>query len=118
MTSNPYIYKVTKIHKFVDGDTIQATIDLGFGVYIDERFRLNGINTAELHGPDSAQALKAQKWLENKLKRCLPTLWVQSEKRDSFRRWLGTFIYVSKKGEENINKTMVDSGLAVVYKRK
>lgn len=115
---NEYTYKVVKVHKVLDGDTIQATVDLGFGVYVDERFRLFGINTPELDGPENVLADKARVWLERKLKRSVSGLWVKSEKRDSFRRWLGTFLYQSKTGTEDINQTLITKGLAKPYKRK
>ena len=46
-----YEYKC-KIRKVVDGDTVDAEIDLGFGVYMKQRVRLYGINT-----PDSGNMI-------------------------------------------------------------
>ncbi len=36
-----------KCTRVVDGDTIDATIDLGFGVFVAKRIRLAGINAPE-----------------------------------------------------------------------
>ena len=41
-----YEYR-TKVERVVDGDTIDGEIDLGFGIFIRERIRLNGIDTPE-----------------------------------------------------------------------
>jgi micrococcal nuclease len=41
-----YIYKA-KCERVVDGDTIDATIDLGFDTWKKIRIRLVGINAAE-----------------------------------------------------------------------
>ena len=42
-----FIYHVTAIEKVVDGDTIDAVIDLGFDVRYAGRVRLLGIDTPE-----------------------------------------------------------------------
>jgi len=36
-----------KLIRVVDGDTVDAEIDLGFNIYIRERIRLMGIDTPE-----------------------------------------------------------------------
>ena len=41
-----YQYNTT-VERVVDGDTIDGVIDLGFGIFIRERIRLNGIDTPE-----------------------------------------------------------------------
>jgi len=40
-----YEYRVKKILKVVDGDTIDVDIDLGFSVSFTQRVRLAGIDT-------------------------------------------------------------------------
>ena len=41
-----YTYKA-KLERVVDGDTLDASIDLGFDVIVRKRIRLAGINTPE-----------------------------------------------------------------------
>ena len=41
-----YNFRVTKINRVVDGDTIDVTIDLGFDLYKKERVRV-GVDTPE-----------------------------------------------------------------------
>lgn len=43
----------------VDGDTIDVVVDCGFEQYRTERVRVLGVNTPELHDPDSAVRLRA-----------------------------------------------------------
>jgi micrococcal nuclease len=43
---NDYRYDA-KIIKVIDGDTIDAIVDLGFNISIKERFRLYGVDTPE-----------------------------------------------------------------------
>ena len=42
-----YNFRVTKIDKVLDGDTIDVTIDLGFDLYKKERVRIAGVDTPE-----------------------------------------------------------------------
>jgi endonuclease YncB( thermonuclease family) len=62
-----YHYRVKKINKVFDGDTISLKLDLGFNMSIDKVFRLASINTPELKGKNKKDALKAKEFLENKL---------------------------------------------------
>ena len=40
-----YNFRVVKINRVVDGDTIDVTIDLGFDLYKKERVRVAGVDT-------------------------------------------------------------------------
>ena len=74
--------------KIVDGDTLDLAVDLGFMVSIEERFRLDGINAPEVKGEERPRGLAAKEYLEG----LIPvgsTVWVESIKRGSFRRWIG-----------------------------
>jgi micrococcal nuclease len=46
-----YIYNCS-LSRVVDGDTIDAVIDLGFDILIKQRIRLYGINTPECRTRD------------------------------------------------------------------
>jgi len=52
MDKDPYIYRVKEVLKIVDGDTIDANIDLGFDVTVKKRVRFMGINTPECRTRD------------------------------------------------------------------
>ena len=63
-----FIYKITAVEKVVDGDTIDAVLDLGFDVGIRARIRLLGMDTPEsrtrdleekFYGKLSSSALKS-----------------------------------------------------------
>ncbi len=45
-----------KVKRVVDGDTVDFTVDLGFGVKIDIRTRLSGVDTPERGHEDWAKA--------------------------------------------------------------
>jgi len=48
------------VHRAVDGDTVEVTIDLGFGVDLRRFVRLSGIETAELQGGDRLRGQAAR----------------------------------------------------------
>ena len=129
----PFVYSITAIEKVVDGDTVDAVIDLGFDVRFCGRIRLLGIDTPEsrtrdleekFYGKLSTAALKS--WLhwaimsdrddiEIKL-RC-----PEADSRGKFGRILGElWINCTADGQEfsgwtNLNKWMCESGYAVGY---
>lgn len=48
MDPDLYRYRATVV-RWIDGDTVDMDVDLGFGVTIRQRFRLHGVDTPELH---------------------------------------------------------------------
>ena len=52
-----YTYNI-KLDRVVDGDTIDAVIDLGFNVSIKKRVRFSGVNTPECRTKDLEEKSK------------------------------------------------------------
>jgi micrococcal nuclease len=49
MTAPETVYKYrAMVHNWVDGDTVDLLVDLGFRTKMEDRFRLYGINTPEM----------------------------------------------------------------------
>lgn len=53
-----YVFKAY-IFNVVDGDTVDAELDLGFSIKIKQRLRLNGIDTPERGQPGYQEAKEA-----------------------------------------------------------
>ena len=69
-----YNFRVTKINRVVDGDTIDVTIDLGFDLYKKERVRIAGVDTPEKRTRDKeekALGLDATIWMKEKLEEAI-----------------------------------------------
>ena len=101
-----------KVERVVDGDTIDAMIDLGFDVQVKKRIRFMGINTPESRTRDleeKARGIASKIRLEELLESGQFTL--QSMGVGKFGRCLG-IIYVDK---VNVNKTLITEGHAVEY---
>lgn len=112
-----YTYKA-KLLRIVDGDTVDAEIDLGFGVFMKQRIRLYGINTPESRTRDleeKERGLAAKARLTEILGKdfIIETI---LNKRGKFGRILGTLHVEQEDGSrKNINQTLVEEGHAVEY---
>ena len=116
-----YIYR-GKLERVVDGDTIDALIDVGFDIWIRKRIRYSGIDTWESRTRDLEEKAKG---LEAKA-RNKELLMEVSSKPGYFRlksfgvgkygRVLGEIYIEDKEGKQyNINKTLISEGHAYVY---
>ena len=84
-----YEYRVKKVLKVVDGDTIDVDIDLGFDISFTSRVRLAGIDT-----PESRTTNKDEKVLglevKDRLKHLISTantVVIRTEKPDSSEKY-------------------------------
>jgi len=116
-----YIYR-GKLERVVDGDTIDALIDVGFDIWIKKRIRYSGIDTWESRTRDLAEKAKG---LEAKA-RNKALLMEVSSKSGYFRlkshgvgkygRVLGEIFIEDDEGKQyNINETLISEGHAYVY---
>ena len=105
-----YHEKQFTVINIVDGDTIDAILNLGFSVMIKERFRLARIDTPELKLEEREAGLKAKAFVELQL--LGKEVFIKSLGRDKYGRWIAE-IYVLH-GEEsiNFNDELVEKGYA------
>jgi micrococcal nuclease len=110
-----YQYKIKKINRVIDGDTVDLDIDLGFGITIKQRVRLKGINAAEtrtLNSEEKDKGLAAKEWLKKELSR--EGEWViETIKEDKYGRMLGTLYFVGD--PVTVNERMLNEGIAQPY---
>lgn len=110
-----YAY-AARVLRWVDGDTVDLRVDLGFHTYVETRFRLYGIDTPERGQKNHDQATA----LCNSLAPVGADVFIRSHKdADKYGRWLAD---ITTKGIEldnadgtNINTRLVEFGLAVRY---
>jgi len=111
-----YHYKC-KLDRVIDGDTVDATIELGFKITIHKRIRLMGLDAPETRTRDKEEkehGLESKAWLANRIKVDGDGYFeLITEKDDSgkYGRLLGT-LYVD---HVNLNEQMVDLQLAEPY---
>lgn len=102
-----YTYKATVI-RWVDGDTVWLRVDLGFRLWMEEDFRLFGLDTPEHNKPGGVEATA--------FSRAFAPVGTQVTLKsykdpDKYGRWLAD-VFV---GSESINIALVANGNAVSY---
>ena len=108
-----YEYKA-KLIKIIDGDTIDAEIDLGFKISIRKRIRFLGINAPETRTRDLDEkqaGLKAKSRLETLFDASEGVFTLKSHGVGKFGRVLGE-IFIEN---TNINELLLNEGLASKY---
>ena len=113
-----YKYKA-KITSVYDGDTCTADIDLGFFMVLRKvKIRMYGIDTAEMRGgtvETKKAAVSARDFLRSKILN--QEVLVLSHGKGKYGRWLGELFIIDPvtKEEVNINKLLIEKGLAIDY---
>ena len=123
MVSPNYVYRCT-VTRVVDGDTVDADIDLGFQIIYKERIRLMGIDTPESrtrNKVEKALGLASKARLKELLKTAEPlqgkrgkkAIYLQTSKegKGKFGRILGT-LWVNG---ENVNDILISENHARPY---
>lgn len=103
------------ITRIVDGDTVDAEIDLGFDITYKSRVRLYGIDTPESRTRDldeKARGKLAAKFLSDAILHA-DKLVIQTklDKKGKFGRVLGVIVA----DDVDLNQAMIDNHLAVAY---
>ena len=117
-----YNFRVTKIVKVLDGDTIDVLIDLGFDLFKKERVRIAGVDTPEKRTRDLEEkelGIDATNWLKEKLESTLAgddQLFIRTELVGGvgkYGRLLG-WCYIGD-AEVSLNEQMITEGYAWEY---
>ena len=118
-----YNFRVTKIDKVLDGDTIDVTIDLGFDLFKKERVRVAGVDTPEKRTRDLEEkelGIDATNWLKKKLEDTIAgdgdELTIRTELvggTGKYGRLLG-WLYINE-DLISLNEQMITEGYAWAY---
>jgi micrococcal nuclease len=116
-----YVYR-GKLERVVDGDTIDALIDVGFDIWIKKRIRFSGIDTWESRTRDleeKKKGLAAKDRVIDLLTKVSskPGLFrIKSEGVGKYGRVLGQIYIMDKDGNQwDINETLINEGHAYTY---
>ena len=105
-------YRKAVVTNVVDGDTFDATVDLGFDVFTHQRFRLIGINAPEL---GTSVGERSKKALETLFKG--KNVVIKSTKPDSFGRYLADVHLETENGVVKACDYMIETGNAIFYNK-
>lgn len=108
-----YTYEA-KVVRVVDGDTIDALIDLGFDIHKKIRIRMAGINTPESRTRDleeKKRGLAAKARLKEILKENKNKFILESQGVGKY----GRCIAIIRIGDKSVNQQLIEEGHAVEY---
>jgi endonuclease YncB( thermonuclease family) len=110
------------VHRVLDGDTIEAVVDLGFGITTTQILRLRGIDAPELvskEGKEAKEALEKMLKLQDVGGRMAdgetggPVL-IKTVKSDKYDRYLADVFLPGAEGQEvYLNNLLLEKELAV-----
>tara|TARA_R100000030_G_scaffold25020_1_gene18187 strand:+ start:1137 stop:1526 length:390 start_codon:yes stop_codon:yes gene_type:complete len=116
-----YIYRA-KLDRVVDGDTVDALIDVGFDIWFKKRIRFKGLDTWEsrtrnLEEKKKGLAAKARtKELLEKVSSKSGYFRLKSYGLGKYGRVLGEIFVMDKDGKQwNVNETLISEGHAYIY---
>jgi micrococcal nuclease len=113
-----YEYRVKKVLKIVDGDTIDVDIDLGFDISYTQRVRLAGIDTPESRTKDAREKVLGLE-VKEKLKKSIDAakdVVIKTEKPDSSEKYGRILGWVYLDGAaKSINEQLIEEGYAWGY---
>lgn len=113
-----YEYRVKKVLKVVDGDTIDVDIDLGFDISFTSRVRLAGIDTPESRTTDKEEKVLGLE-VKDRLKTLISsanTIVIRTEKPDSSEKYGRILGWLFLDGaEKSVNEALIADGYAWGY---
>jgi len=116
-----YIYRA-KLDRVVDGDTVDALIDVGFDIWFKKRIRFKGVDTWESRTrnlEEKALGLKAKartKELLEKVSSKSGYFRIKSYGLGKYGRVIADIFIEDKNGKQwNVNQTLISEGHAYIY---
>lgn len=108
MIAPEYRYEAQVI-RWIDGDTVDLRVDLGFYMWMEGRFRLYGIDTPERGQEDYQEAID----FVNRVAPVGTRVVIQTYKSaDKYGRFLAI---IESASAFNVNQALMDEGLAYGY---
>ena len=97
--------------RVVDGDTAVFDIDVGLSVHVHESCRLYGINAPEMRGATREDGVAAMSYLQGLLGAGPLVVRTIKDRKCKYGRYL---VVIERDGVD-VNRAMVDAGMAVEY---
>ena len=116
-----YIYRA-KLERVVDGDTVDALIDVGFNIWFKKRIRFMGLDTWESRTRDLEEK-KLGKLAKERTRQLLEEVSskpgyfrIKSHGLGKYGRVLGE-VFIMDKDDKiwNVNETLIKEGHAYIY---
>ncbi len=102
------VFPLGEVKRWVDGDTVDVDVDLGFKVWSQQRFRLAHINTPEKKMPGYQEAIERV----NQIAPSGSKVIINCLGYDRYGRWIAEITTMDSK---NVNQILLDEKLAVRF---
>lgn len=112
---NDEYIRYAKVVRVVDGDTIDVSVDLGFGVWKKERLRLARIDTPEVRGKEKEAGLAAKAFVETAMSDQDMIIIKTSKQKGKFGRYIAEIEVLAEEEWENLNDMLLKEGYAKPY---
>ena len=112
-----YFYKA-RCTNVVDGDTVDLDIDLGFNIHVNERVRLEGIDTPEVRTSDPLEkeaGILVKSYVKNLIEGKMVYLHSTEFKTGKYGRVIGDIIMKSGDIEVSLCETLITKAYAKEY---
>ena len=114
-----YTYRAI-IERVVDGDTLLASVDCGFGIWTRQYLRLKGINSPE---SKTIAGTRAKDFVAAQLSKC-PLVVVKTYKTDKYDRYIADIFILPREPDAAIvaaqgqllNQVILEQGHAEIYR--
>jgi len=105
-----YTYQADVV-EVIDGDTLKASIPLGFGFTTLQKLRLRGLDAPEI---ESAEGKEAKAFLESRFRKSKASILIRTTRSDKYDRYLADVYITDTEGNQVfLNNLLLESGLAV-----
>jgi micrococcal nuclease len=113
-----YVYRADVVGVY-DADTIDAIVDLGFGINQKMRFRLARINAPEVKGSEKVKGLIARDYVRDKILGREVIIKTVKDEKEKFGRYLAEVFYNNRdvypelEELDNLSDRLVLQGMAI-----
>ena len=109
---NLYTYRISEVNRVIDGDTLDVSIDVGFGITVFQRIRMEKYDAPETWRPVTEAELKAgekcTQYLKNLISEHIDNLFIITSKHIGiYGRYGGELFYKDGVLYKSINDLMV-----------
>lgn len=108
-----YVYNI-RVMRVIDGDTVEAEIDLGFNITYKAHIRVAGVNCPEIHGKDRDKGRAAKDFTDHWLSQDY-RYWVKTAKPDKYGRVLGAIMRTRGNETEILAQALLKESHAIEY---
>ena len=101
------------VYDCYDGDTFKAIVDLGFSTVVKHTFRLYGVDTPEMRGPEKVEGKRVRDYVRGLILNKDITIVTHRDKTGKYGRYLAEVKIEEENGDEfDLAEHLLEMGMA------